>query len=202
MSDGRRGEPMQSLLERGELGLGDRQRSVLALADRRLEVVVEPFQLGQDSPDRLSSRRHLGVRERLHRVREGERVGDAGGARDPFGHEHGQLPRHLTDSPLGAPSFEEQPLSAVGNVLAAGLNEKLGRFEHTRANRPVGDHEHARTGEPLRPTVLGCSVLVVRERDSGLVELMGDELLQAWMTLRDDPRHIMDLAFEPMRSRD
>ena len=195
------GQPVQALLERGELGLADRQRRVLALADGDLEMVVEALELGQDPPDRLGPRRHLGLGQRLHRVRERERVGDARGARHALGDEHGQFERNLADPPFGAAALEEQALSAVGDVLAAGLDQELGGLEHTRADGPVRDHEHAGTGESLRAAMGQAHVLFLGHSHLASLGGVTDERLEARMALGDDPVQIVDLPFEPVRGR-
>ena len=194
-------QPVQALLEHGELSLSDRQRRVLALAHGRLEVVVETLDLGHDAPDRLCPRRHLGLSQRLDRVRERERVRDARGPGHALGHEHRELERDLADPAFRSAPLEEQALGAVGDVLAAGLDQELRGLEHARPHRSVRDHEHARTGEPLRAPMLEAHVLLLGELDLTLVGSVPNERLETGVALRCDPEQVVDLALEPVRRR-
>ena len=134
-------------------------------------------------------------------MRERQRVGDARRSRHPLGDQNGLVKRYLADPPLASPPLEEQPLSAVGDILAAGLDQELRRLDHARADRPVRNHEHARPREPLRATVLQPDVLFLGEHHLGLLGRMSDERLEPGMSLGDDRIQVVDLALEPVRRR-
>jgi hypothetical protein len=112
--------------------------------------------------------RNLGVRERLDRVRERQRVRDARCPRDALGDEDRELERGFADTTLGAATLEEQPLRAVRDILTARLHQELRRFEHAGANRAVRKHEHSRAGQTLATTMLAGKVTVGGERDLAL----------------------------------
>ena len=192
---------MQALLEDGELRLGNRQRGVLAFAHGDLEVVIEALQLREDPPYRLGARRHLGLGQRLHRMAEGKRMGNARGSGHPLRDEDREVERDLADSSLSPAPLEEQPLRAVGDVLAAGLDEELCRLEHARADWTVRDHEHARPAEPLRTAVLRAHVFFLGELDLTPVGGVADKRLEPRMALGRDRVQIVDLALEPVRCR-
>src|ERR1700733_8715977 len=116
-----------------------------------------------------------------------------------LGDQHGQLERNLADPSLRSPSLEEQPLRAVGDVLAAGLDEELGRLEHARADRAVRKHENARTGQSLGALVSGTHLAIGRKRDVPQLGTVADQGLEAGVSLRHVPPQVVDLSLEPVR---
>ena len=116
------------------------------------------------STERIARARcwHLDLGKRLERLREGKGVSDARGPRDSLGDQDRQAERHLADPPFGAAALEEEPLGAVGDVLAAGLDQVLDGLEYPRANRAIGNDED--TG-PAQAAV--TAMLESRRRCSG-----------------------------------
>ena len=128
---------------------------------------------------------------------------DARGAGHAFGDEDREFERDLADPALRSAPFEEQALGAVGDVLAAGLDQELRGLEHARAHRSVRDHEHARTRRAAaRPDARGARPRASGSSTSPSVGPVPDERLEARVALGDDPVQVVDLALEPVRRRD
>ncbi len=97
-------------------------------------MVVDAFELGGYYPDPSCARRHFASCSVFHCLREGKRVRNATDTGDAFSRDdaaHGVLRLELF---LHSAMLEKQIGLVMQNAFADVIENKLGRFQHVRAD--------------------------------------------------------------------
>jgi hypothetical protein len=143
MSTEPRSQTLDLFLVARHPGVGDGLAGALCMADDRIEVGGDPFELRVDDADELRGSAELDTREMLDCLAERHCVGDRVRPLDPLGQQHGIVDGQVGETAIKSAMLLVHPGAEVRDFLAGGLDQILDALKNPRANGSVRDGEDA-----------------------------------------------------------